>query len=1224
MPGKIKFFSALAVFLAFHLSSFPQFQPGSLANGVLPRVIPSSPEASSLGKYGEWPVSQYTGVPNISVPIYEVKVGDIKVPITVSYHAGGVKIDDVSAWVSTNWTLNAGGAITRSIVGLGDEETSGGFLYRSQRNDGLKSTYDVTNSADYVFFRKVSDRLIDVEPDLFFYNFCGNSGKFYFDETGTLQCIPVNTIKLIRSSVNNTLIYSNDEHWELADENGTVYHFGSYQEGGNGLEATEVWNGAPSISERRRSAWYLTKIISANQADTIYFDYADKYETYELPGTQSLKVLTNDLAPFMPSGGSWTNVLKLDQIVINGNGLPNQFTSNGKAMLQKIRWRNGEVVFTAATNRQDIVGKLLTKVTVVDRSLKTLKEIQLKYSYLNSRYYLDSLIEVGVNQERRAHSFEYIQPASLPVRNSAGFNSSFAQDHWGYYNGANSNTHLLPPQTTVNSPGLNANRESNEAYMQYGSLKKVNYPTGGYTEFVYEAHRYDPASPLGGGSPGSQIVSSTVNITAADPQPGGVFRTSTFNIPFTQYNLPLSIQYNNYNKATSKELSFLPLIKIEKLAGSTYHTLYYWDAFDNFPVGNAPPPNQYGFIDFNLTQTLSLEPGDYRISADIVCGSGNCGSPVIKPSVTCQLNYSTYTGQLPIAGGLRIKQINNYTSGSLVSQRQYTYSPGKLLIYPRYTHEYAQDVFELTTCFSNPNCVGNCQHLFAKYKEVTSTSQAILGFTQGASVGYSFVKEMQLDGKGVEEGYTEFDFTFTPDALNAFQIDPGYWPGTDIQNSCVPLNNYEYKRGLLFAKTTFKRNNLGIYKKIHSILNSYQFNDNDSANRFNTLKALRVKRMRIVNYQCGTLYDGYRFPPTALEVRPDIAYAFYSLITSWVQNISTTETYYDENGENPLVKITNYNYSNPQFLQPTSVEVNDSEQKITRTQYKYTYDYTGNPVLGSMAQKNIISPLIEEKIFKVEGTQQKLLSTVFTEYKQIGSLFAQDIIQSALHSNGLETRIRFNSYDARGNILELLKENDIKQSYIWDYNSSYPIAEVINSDVADIAHTSFEADGKGNWNNYTGDIITVSTGSLPPTGNKYYSLTPTATLSKVVTSGQVYIVSYWRNNASPFTINGGSGAHKAGSTVNGWTFHQHKITASSSTITITGTGGIDEVRLYPSGAQMTTYTYEPLVGMTSRCDNNNRITYYHYDGFGRLQTIGDQEGNVLKTYDYRYQQNNNQ
>jgi hypothetical protein len=81
-----------------------------------------TPNATSLGLYGEVPVSLFTGLPQIELPIYTLQDGPINVPLSLSYHASGFRPDIHPGWVGSNWALNAGGFITRKRNGLLEDE----------------------------------------------------------------------------------------------------------------------------------------------------------------------------------------------------------------------------------------------------------------------------------------------------------------------------------------------------------------------------------------------------------------------------------------------------------------------------------------------------------------------------------------------------------------------------------------------------------------------------------------------------------------------------------------------------------------------------------------------------------------------------------------------------------------------------------------------------------------------------------------------------------------------------------------------------------------------------------------------------------------------------------------------------------------------------------------------------------------------------------------------
>ena len=195
----------------------------------VPDVIPPSANAASLGKYGDIPVSYYTGLPNTSVALYTVQSKDLSLPISLNYHHSGIKVEEEASNVGLGFSMNMGGVITRTILGLDDLREKGIPFHQ----------IPAVPETDTYFKNNVTDPLwgtpgVDTEPDIFYYNVGGLSGKFILASSSAfpLKGIPLDrsdvsiTCKLISSGSNPPPAGGSPQYqWEIITANGIKYTF---------------------------------------------------------------------------------------------------------------------------------------------------------------------------------------------------------------------------------------------------------------------------------------------------------------------------------------------------------------------------------------------------------------------------------------------------------------------------------------------------------------------------------------------------------------------------------------------------------------------------------------------------------------------------------------------------------------------------------------------------------------------------------------------------------------------------------------------------------------------------------------------------------------------------------------------------------------------------------------------------------------------------------------
>jgi hypothetical protein len=1075
---------------------FPRIFAQSTSAQLL-NVVPPSPTVASLGKYGEVPVSQYTGIPNISIPLYEINDGSLHLPISLSYHAGGVKVEEVASSVGLSWTLNAGGIVGRSVRGLADEIAPWQPQPTANTIDNIMLSGNSTQISQLA--KDVDAGYRDGEADIFYYNFNQFSGKFFYDQTGIIHTLTQK--KLLISPVVGG-------GWKVTTEDGTVYTF---------TEDEVVRSASCNGDQSTTSAWFLTSIKSADERREITFVYETINYTNE--------TLTGQTKYFSVNGAGSSCLSDPSPCL----GTQNYNTKR----LTRINFNTGYIIFSYNTTRCDLMGdKSLDEMIVYTNNNQPIKKFAFAYSYFGGNsdgcsYYtkntkrlkLDSITE-GIVLKKPPYKFTYNEAIPLPDR------LSYAQDHWGYYNGKLNNPYLVATFSTTTTSGAQviypgADRRANPATAQAGILTEIEYPTGGKTVFTYE--------------------SNTVSDNRVE------YQTAETVLPFAAYNQSVSSLPNPFESA--EVVIPAPGAEVQFSVSG----LGLWQFCDNnarcyiIKDNNSTP---FGEIGDNWNGVTDWWPqGTYKLKLV----TGDCGvdakanfSIMVKTQIAVA---ETFTAR-PV-GGLRIQQIEDRPGNggrSIIKKYKYqppndpTHSSGVLVNFPDYGYDLNVEKYQFEAEGAPTGPATYCS-----YRVRQSFPNYPLATTQGSYVGYSHV----IEDLG-ENGESWYSFNVYPDQTQGFPF--------------APVENFDWRRGFMLNTKHFTRKNGDLVPVKETINTPIAFNEF----RVNGIKTGRDYYVMI---------NG-AMPPNA---QPAPKYSFYPTITEFYSLGQTKERVYNQQNPVEFVEtVTDYTYS-PKHLQltQTKASTSGSDQAVIEevvTNRKFPFDYTfnaapsGSEALGikklqdlhvanAVVQEDVIrqnrnktnneitnsrvigSSLITFKsdkpypdiIYKAEIKSPITLSTFGTGSQLNANAFLKNA--NATIANSYKPAVLFISYDAKGNITEQQKANDVKRAYLWGYGNSYPVAEVTGSDYG--------------------------------------------TVSSLISPGIL-------NDPSTTELQIRTELAKVRS-------------------------GLTDIK-----ALVTTYTHKPMVGIGSQTGPDGRTVYFEYDEFGRLRLLKDNDGKILKMYDYKF------
>ncbi|MEI9922007.1 MAG: hypothetical protein WDO14_24910 [Bacteroidota bacterium] len=788
----------------------------------------------------------------------------------------------------------------------------------------------------------------------------------------------------------------------------------------------------------------------------------------------------------------------------------------------------------------------------------------------NPRFFLTELNDV-TGTEVLHYDFEYDRIADVPDP------ITFSQDYLGFYN-ASGAAYVIPPDLTYieSFDPVTYSPPSTDA-ARLGTLTAIHYPTGGTEEFIYEANT-KVKDVIRAGQFTNITVSGTGGGSGGSYEPATYWRHNIY-VPFTQQvtvigwsgdaaaDYPAQTDHHNMNFSLYDETDPDHVGEMFTLGAVGIDNKKY-----SLPV-TLQAGHVYAIkLEAEHYTEISFVSFDYKLYENPIVDKVNVVTPGVRVK---QIRYTD-----PFTGSTHSKYYTYATLDDLTLSTGSVFTAGysSTAIIKKYTADQPNDPGSpyIRKIFSN----STGQHVYALYK---------------TPIYYPTV--IESDDPCMTNGGTEYTF---------FPIETG--SAIDVKlGETIPVGGGQFPTmtGVVKSKRVFDRTKTIVQTE---------------EDTWQTLIDISgMPKSYAVRKDFEPMYaDLTKLAPYAVT---EVSYGNY-----WNRILKKSISTFAGGTEHKQETTFTYETGTTANMQPSDVEVNDSRQHKWKTHMTYPTTDTNSSVPGwaALIDQNRVSIPITKYLYHDNVLQQSQMTLYKVWYSNVVS--PEKVQMKESPTDVLHDELVYLSYSAKGHPTHVKKANDVEIAYIWDDALALPIAEAKNSAPDEIAYTSFEDNGHGGW----GWDVPASS-DIKFTGNK--SLVSSETSASVDRAG-TYIISLWTNGGaptvhwfypSPVSIKATTGIV----TINGWTLYNIKVNVFEGTTFIVSildlsgnivTGAaMDELRLYPPDAEMSTFTYNPWIGEWSQNDPTNHATFYEYDDSNRLIIIRDHEQNIVKTIDYAFQ-----